>query len=191
MSKFQPNKISIRVYLPYDTTIIKWVNQYCTSSFLYFSRFSLSLDCIVISHTMTCPPFHLTFSTSQIRAFRGITIYAGMPRNFAAKANAAAWLPLVTTITTKWDLQIPWKHLLRPNRYKSLWKPVPQFCQFCLLDSRWRCLKTCSLTMRQSFLIISPGTVTLAVNLSFEQLFWSLKIHVENHSQPLYRTAQA
>jgi hypothetical protein len=39
---------------------------------------------------MTCPPYRLTFSTLQIGAFLGITIYAGMPRSFAAKANAAA-----------------------------------------------------------------------------------------------------
>ena len=85
----QPNKASIGSYLPYDATIIKWVNQFCTSSSCTIVH-TFSVDYIVGSHQMTCPPYHLTFSTLQFGAFWGIIKYAGMPRNFSAKANAAA-----------------------------------------------------------------------------------------------------
>jgi hypothetical protein len=32
----------------------------------------------------------------HVGAFFGITMYAGIPRSFAAKANAAAWFPLIS-----------------------------------------------------------------------------------------------
>ena len=85
----QPNKASIGSYLPYDAAIIKWVNQFYTSS-SYTVAHTLSLDCIVSSQQMTCLPYHLTFSTLQVGAFFGITKNVRMPHSFAAKANATA-----------------------------------------------------------------------------------------------------
>lgn len=60
-----------------------------------------SLDCIVASDQITRPPYRFTFSTLQVGAFFGITMYAGMPRSFAAKANAAAWFPLILENTSQ------------------------------------------------------------------------------------------
>ena len=89
ISNIHPNKVSIGSYLPCNAAIIKWANQLCTSSSCTAAH-TLSLDCIVGSHQMTCPPYRLTFSTLQVEAFLGITKYSRMSRSFAAKANAAA-----------------------------------------------------------------------------------------------------
>lgn len=53
-----------------------------------------SLDSMLTSLRMIWPPYLLTFSTLHAGAFFGMTMCAGMPRSFAAKATAAAWFPL-------------------------------------------------------------------------------------------------
>lgn len=104
-----------------------------------------SLDSMLTSLHMIWPPYRLTFSTLQAGAFLGITMCAGMPRSFAARATAAAWFPLRRTTTSIYFCS---SGVLEKSKQEHWNYTAPAMCH----DALW-----CLLIIKREYRIWSPS----------------------------------